>query len=99
MIVLGLAIGPAAAVIMTLPVEAARPQLRSMAMGLYFAIYYGMMGVAPSLLGFLRDGTGEVTAPLYAAASILLACLPLWFAFQVIQRPKARSTPRSSASG
>ncbi|MEJ1995972.1 MAG: MFS transporter [Limibacillus sp.] len=90
MIVLGLAIGPAAAVIMTLPVEAARPQLRSMAMGVYFAIYYGMMGIAPSLLGFLRDGTGEATAPLYAAAIILLACLPLWMAFRVIQRAKAR---------
>ncbi|MEJ2016327.1 MAG: MFS transporter [Limibacillus sp.] len=90
MIVLGLAIGPAAAVIMTLPVEAARPQLRSMAMGVYFAIYYGMMGIAPSLLGFLRDGAGEATAPLYAAAIILLACLPLWMAFRVIQRAKAR---------
>lgn len=99
MILLGMAIGPAAAVIMTLPVEAARPQLRSIAMGLYLAVYYGMMGVAPSLLGFLRDGTGEATAPLYAAAIILLACLPLWMTFRVLQRPKGRPGPKSSAIG
>ena len=64
-----------------------------MAMGMYFAIYYCMMGIAPSLLGFLRDGTGEATAPLYAAAIILLTCLPLWMAFRVLQRPKARLEP------
>jgi cyanate permease len=99
MVCLGLAIGPAAAVIMTLPVEAARPQLRSIAMGIYFAIYYGMMGIAPSLLGFLRDGTDEVTAPLYAAAFILLVCLILWMAFRIIQRANAHRSPNSSASG
>ncbi len=37
MLALGLALGPAAALIMTLPAEGARPELRSLAMGIYLA--------------------------------------------------------------
>jgi cyanate permease len=69
---LGIALGLPAAFVMTLPVIASRPQVRAMAMGIYFAIYYVAMGVAPSLLGALRDVTGQTAAPLVAAAGFLV---------------------------
>lgn len=92
MLGLGLLIGPPAAVIMTLPVEAARPRLRALAMGVYLAVYYGMMGVAPALMGALRDATGSAAAPLYAAAALLGVCLALWAAFRGLQRRAEAAT-------
>lgn len=86
MLGLGLAIGPAAAVIMTLPVEAARPHLRALTMGIYLAVYYGMMGLAPAALGALRDRTGDAGSPLIAAAVMMLICLALWALFRKVQR-------------
>lgn len=85
----GLTIGPAAAMVMTLPVEAARPHLRALAMGIYFAIYYGLMGLGPAALGGLRDATGYPGAPHIAGGVLLITCSLLWFAFRAIQRSKA----------
>ena len=85
MLVVGLAIGPAAAAIMTLPVVAARAELRALAMGIYFAIYYAIMGVGPAIMGLLRDATGAVGAPHIASAILLVLCLPAWWAFRRLQ--------------
>jgi cyanate permease len=90
MIAIGVAIGPAAAMIMTLPVEAARPQVRAVAMGIYFAIYYGLMGIGPAMFGGLRDATGDPKAPLYTAAVLLILCVPAWLAFRILQRRPVR---------
>lgn len=89
MAALGLAIGPAAAMIMTLPVEATRPENRSVAMGLYFAIYYGVMGLAPTGLGILRDATASSATPIFVAGGTLLSCIILWLGFRVVQRPRS----------
>ncbi len=88
MAALGMAVGPAAAMIMTLPVEASRPENRAVAMGIYFAVYYGIMGLAPTALGLLRDATGSFAAPLIAAGCTLLICIILWLGFRVIQIPR-----------
>lgn len=85
-LVLGLFIGLAAAMNMTLPLEATDASKRTMAMGIYFAIYYGLMGVAPWALGGLRDVTENSAAPIYAAATLLFLSLLLWLAFRFIQR-------------
>lgn len=93
MVALGLAIGPAAAMIMTLPVEASRPHNRAVAMGIYFAVYYGVMGLAPTALGFLRDATATFAAPLYAAGGTLLICIIVWHGFRVVQTRSALQNP------
>lgn len=85
MILLGLSVGPAAAMVMTLPIEAARAHLRATTMGIYFAIYYGLMGIGPVVLGALRDATSNPVAPIYAASGLLFLCLLMWVAFRRIQ--------------
>ncbi len=85
MIALGLAIGPAAAMVMTLPVEATRAEVRSLGMGVYMAIYYALMGIAPVLMGALRDLTGSAGAPLFAAVGLFVVCILLWGLFRRVQ--------------
>ena len=85
MCVVGAALGPAAAMTMTLPVEAARSHLRAMAMGIYFAIYYGLMGLGPVFFGALRDVSENPAAPHGASAVLLLGCVVLWAVFRKIQ--------------
>ena len=90
---LGLASGPAAALIMTLPVVAARLEVRGYAMGLYFALYYGLMAAAPAVMGALRDLTGNAATPLYCASFVLLACTLLLTLFRILQpKPRARGS-------
>ena len=90
MLAVGLVIGPAAATIMTLPVEAARAELRSVAMGIFFALYYAFMGIGPVLFGLLRDLTGFAGAPHLLATGLLLFCVFLWFVFRVLQHEPKR---------
>lgn len=89
MAAVGLAIGPAAATIMVMPVEAARPELRSLSMGIYFAIYYAVMGVGPAIYGVVRDASGWAGAPIVLAAGLLLLCIPLWWLFRRLQSKTA----------
>jgi cyanate permease len=98
MLVLGLAFGPAAALIMTLPVEATRREARAFAMGIYLAIYYGFMGISPLLMGALLDATGDRRAPILAAGALFLSCVGLWNLFRIIQgRASAAETSTPDA--
>jgi cyanate permease len=92
MLAMGLVIGPAAAMIMTLPVEAARPHLRALTMGIYLAVYFAFMGVGPTAIGALRDMTGDPASPIYAASALLVLCLFVWAGFRIMQRQKTAST-------
>ena len=92
MISLGLVMGPAAAIVMTLPVEAARPEKRALAMGLYFATYYVLMGVAPAVLGLVRDASGSAAGPLWLSAAVAAICLPLWALFRGLQARGANAS-------
>ena len=78
----GLAIGPVAALIMALTVQAARPHLRALVMGVYFAIYYAAMGIAPVLLGALAEASQGAEAPIYAICALLVYCMLAWLAFR-----------------
>jgi MFS family permease len=102
MVLVGLALGPAAGLIMTLPIEATRREVRAFAMGLFLALYYGLMGIAPSFMGALLDITGNPSAPIMAASALFLSCIALWRLFRAIQRrPPDRLAgglgPRSAA--
>lgn len=90
MIWVGVVISPAAAMIMALTVQAARPHLRALVMGIYFAIYYAGMGIAPVLLGALAEASGGAEAPIYAICALQIFCIVAWIAFR---RLRARSAP------
>lgn len=78
MALLGLVMGPAAGVIMTLPARATRPQTRALGMGVYYAVYYAMMAVGPPLAGALRDAPGAAAAPIWVCAALLALCSGLF---------------------
>lgn len=84
LVLLGLVVGPAAAMVMTLPVEATRPEVRAIGMGIYMAIYYALMGIGPLVFGALRESLG-LSAPLFAAAGTMAVCLILWLVFRRFQ--------------
>ena len=90
---LGLAAGPAAALVMTLPVQATRHQSRGLAMGLYFALYYVLMGLAPPVLGTLRDMTGNAATPLYITSVVMVSCIALLVLFRALQRAQRTAAP------
>lgn len=86
---LGALIGCAAGMIMTLPIEATRMEVRAIGLGLYWAIYYACMGVGPSLLGAARDRFGSASSPLFLACGLLVLCMFLWGVFRFVQRRAA----------
>jgi MFS family permease len=88
--VIGILFGPAAGLIMVLPGQAAQPDRRALAMGVYFTCYYVGMGVAPPIAGFARDATGSAAAPMYVASSMLIAAAAALLAFRLIQKKSAR---------
>lgn len=87
----GLAVGFAAGIIMTLPALATPPATRALGMGVYFAVYYAAMTVAPPLGGLLRDEVGPA-APIWLAAAAFALCLPL-FALCRARIARAASAP------
>jgi cyanate permease len=54
-------------------------------MGIYWAIYYALMGIAPSLIGALRERSGSAEAPLLLAAGLMGLCVVLWLVFRRMQ--------------
>lgn len=73
----GLVFGLAAGPIMTLPSQVLPPEARSFGMGVFFAIYYGVMMVGPALGGGAAElagyaGTAFLIGTLMLAASALL---------------------------
>jgi MFS family permease len=71
-VAIGLLFGPPGGLIMALPGEAARPERRAIAMGVYYTCYYAGMGVLPALAGWARDAVGSATAPLWFAGAMLI---------------------------
>lgn len=87
--VIGLIFGPPGGLIMALPGQAAPPQRRALAMGVYFTVYYVGMGIAPGIAGFARDVSHSAAAPLWLAVA-MLACAALSLAiFRAARRTGA----------
>jgi len=78
----GLPAGP----IMTLPVEAARPQSRAAAMGVYFSCYYLGMALLPAFAGWVRDRAATPSAPVLVAAGSMVVALLLLGLFRACNR-------------
>jgi MFS family permease len=78
----GLVMGPAAGMILTLPVEVARAEVRALSVGVFLATYYLTMSIGQPLLGALRDALADPGAPLIASGGCFAACIALWLGLQ-----------------
>jgi predicted MFS family arabinose efflux permease len=77
-IVIGIAFGPAAGLIMALPSKVLRAENRAIGMGIFFTLYYLGMGLSAAIAGYFRDVTNNPASPLYiASGTILLAGVAL----------------------
>jgi len=77
-VVVALAVGVPAGLIMALPAQVLRPESRGSGMGVFFTCYFVAMAVLPGAAGFMRDISGSpATPPLFAAAMVLLCMLAL----------------------
>lgn len=97
LVALGLVIGPAAGLIMTLPVAATRRAVRSVSMGIFLAIYYALMGGAPSALGGLLEKTAVPAAPVVASGLLFLSCIAIWLAFRFLEARLSGTAPAPAA--
>ena len=83
---IGLIFGPPGGLIMALPGQAAPPERRTLAMGVYFTVYYIGMGVVPGIAGFARDATHSAAAPLWLAVAMMLCAAIALLAFRAVRR-------------
>jgi len=83
---IGFLIAPPAGVIMSLPGEAAPPERRAFAMGVYFACYYAGIAAFTPLAGLTRDLSGSASAPLWFAGSMVLLASAILMQFRSLQK-------------
>jgi predicted MFS family arabinose efflux permease len=83
---IGFLIAPPAGVIMSLPGEAAPPERRAFAMGVYFACYYAGIAAFTPLAGLARDLSGNASAPLWFAGSMVLLASAILIQFRSLQK-------------
>jgi MFS family permease len=88
--VIGLAVGPAAGIIMALPARVLRPESRSLGMGIYFMWYYIGMAVLPGVAGWCQERSGLAAAPLLFASSLLIGAIVCALIFRGLEKASAR---------
>lgn len=88
--IIGVIFGLPGGLIMALPGQAAAPERRAVAMGIYFTCYYLGMGIVPGLAGFARDASGSAAAPLYLAGTMMIFATVALFMFRLV---KVRTAP------
>jgi predicted MFS family arabinose efflux permease len=89
--VIGLTFGPPGGLIMALPGEAATPQHRAAAMGVYYTCYYAGNGVLPALAGYARDVSGRPAAALWFAVAMLVLATASLLVFEVARSRFAKA--------
>jgi predicted MFS family arabinose efflux permease len=78
----GVVMGIPAGAVMALPARVLSAEHRASGLGIFFAIYYGLMSVGPAVAGWLRDTFGTSAAALIFAAILYVAIVPLLGLFQ-----------------
>jgi MFS family permease len=73
--VTGLVFGLGAGPIMTLPSQILRPEARALGMGVFFAVYNGLMMVAPTVAGGMADRAGKADVAFVLGAAMLVVCI------------------------
>lgn len=84
--IMGIFGGLAPGIIMALPARAVRAEVLAPAIGLYFTCYYAGMALLPATAGWIRDATGQASAPLLFAAGTLCAALLTFVVFARLAR-------------
>jgi len=87
-IVIGMGVPPG--LIMALPSQALRPEMRAGGMGVYYAWYYAGMAVLPGGAGLARDLTGSAAAPALFAAAMMAFCVAALLLFFAARRMPER---------
>lgn len=75
--VIGILTGPAAGIIMALPVRVLSLESRHLGMGIFFTLYYLGMALLPGIAGWFRDLTQIDAAPLLFGSALLLIAAAL----------------------
>jgi predicted MFS family arabinose efflux permease len=88
MIVLGMGVPPG--LIMALPAQALRPEVRAGGMGVYYTWYYAAMAILPGGAGLARDLAGSAAAPTLFASAVMILCIVGLMSFHAVQRGLAR---------
>jgi predicted MFS family arabinose efflux permease len=83
LIVLGMGVPPG--LIMALPAQALRPEMRAGGMGVYYTWYYTAMAILPTGAGLARDYAGSAAAPMIFAAAMMILCVVALILFQTAQ--------------
>lgn len=89
--VVGLAIGPAAGVVIALPARTLRPESLGLGMGIYYTCHYLGMAVLPGVAGWCWDRTGIAAAPLLFASLLLIAAILCALLFQRFAQRSAQA--------
>lgn len=76
-ILLGLVAGLSAGPIMSLPADFLAPETRGFGMGIFFALYYATIAVAPVIAGRASEALGTTAAAFPTGSAMLLICLAL----------------------
>jgi len=90
LVIIGLAVGPAAGIIMALPARVLRPESRGLGMGVYYTWYYIAMAVLPGIAGWCRDVSGFAAAPLVFASLLLIVAIACALLFGRLEQRAAR---------
>lgn len=80
-----LAAGP----IMTLPSLVLPPHIRTLGMGVFFSVYYGVMMIAPRIVGGIADHASNSGVAVYAGVAMCLASIVALELFRRAVRPSA----------
>jgi MFS family permease len=84
--ILGLTFGPAGALIMALPTQVLREENRAVGIGIFYTVYYAGMGIFPAIAGYIRDTSGNPTAPLWFAGIIIIVAMLVLLGFTTFVR-------------
>jgi predicted MFS family arabinose efflux permease len=84
---MGIIGGIPAGSIMAMPAAVLRPESRSIGMGLFYTIHYGVVTVMPALAGLALDFTKSTASPLFFGAGLLFASIIILIWFRSIQMP------------
>jgi MFS family permease len=84
-IVLAIVFAWAAGPIVSLPSEILRTEARAFGMGVYYAIYYAIMMVAPSMVGALAERSGDLNIAFLLGAGVLGVCILALITYRRIQ--------------
>lgn len=86
--IIGLAIGPPAAVIMAQPARALSLKNRASGLGLFFTVHYALIALGPVVAGYLRDLSGTAVTAVFFGAACFVFVLPLQLLFERLCRSR-----------